>query len=417
MSTSSILRPDILIVGNRSYRINPSSLPSLESLDIQQYQVYREEEEADYQMNNFADNDDDEPSCKPQLKRTTVESETKPQIVREEKPSKQENEDENDDTIDYLPREKMYACEMDIAPAFYGVLIGKNAENKQKLEQETSTQIFFPRRDEIGLVKIRGRTKANVRTVRTRIEIIIDRSRQMQPFTHFLSIPLCQSSSANQFKEKYEEFKKNVLEQCAEERGITNELFQQAPKLHLTIGTFVLLSKSEIDYIKDTLQECTNNLLKQFIPTDKERFLVQIKGLEFMNDDPSFVDVLYAKIQLIDQKNSNRLQNFLDRLNEELFNTGLMKQKFDRLKLHITLMNSLLRKDESGILEAQKTARGRVKNQERESFDAKKVLRLFSQFDFGQIELNELHLSIMHQPDRQTGYYGCEMKILLKPIN
>jgi hypothetical protein len=80
-------------------------------------------------------------------------------------------------------------------------------------------------------------------------------------------------------------------------------------------------------------------------------------------------------------------------------------------------MNSLLRKDDTGILEAQKTSRGKVKNQERESFDAKKVLRLFSQFDFGQIELNELHLSVMHQPDRQTGYYGYETKILLKPIN
>jgi len=304
---------------------------------------------------------------------------------------------------------------MDIAPAFYGVLIGKNAEHKQKLEQDTNTQIIFPRRDETGTVKIRGRIKSNVQSARTRIEIIIDRNRQMQSFTHFLSIPICQSSSSNNLKEKYEEFKKNVLEQCSNERGITNELFQQPTKLHLTIGTFVLLSKSEINHIKDTLHECSKTLLKQFMPTDNERFIVQLKGLEFMNDDPSFVDVLYAKVQLIDKINSNRLQNFLDRLNEELLNTGLMKQKFERIKLHVTLMNSLLRKDDTGILEAQKTSRGRVKNQERESFDAKKILRLFGQFDFGQIELNELHLSIMHEPDRQTGYYGYETKIFLKP--
>jgi activating signal cointegrator complex subunit 1 len=310
----------------------------------------------------------------------------------------------------------MYVCEMDVAPAFYGVLIGKNAENKQKLEQDTNTQIIFPRRDETGTVKIKGRTKANVQSARTRIEIAIDRNRQLQSFTHFLSIPICQSSS-NNLKEKFEEFKKNVLEQCSNERGISNELFQQPSKLHLTIATLVLLSKSEINFIKDTLQDCTKSLLQQFMPTDKERFIIQLKGLEFMNDDPSFVDVLYAKVQLIDQSNSNRLQTFLDRLNEELSSTGLMKQKFERIKLHVTLMNSLLRKDDTGILEAQKTTRGRVKNQERESFDAKKILRLFGQFDFGQIELNELHLSIMHQPDRQTGYYGCETKILLQPIN
>lgn len=311
----------------------------------------------------------------------------------------------------------MFVCEMDIASAFYGALIGRNAENKQKLEQDTNTQIIFPRRDETGIVKIRGRTKASVQSARTRMEIIIDRNRQIQPFTHFLSIPICQSSTSTNFKQKYEEFKKSVLEKCSNERGVTNELFQQANKLHLTIATLVLLSKSEIDFINETLQECTKTLLKQFIPTDKDRFIVNLKGLEFMNDDPSFVDVLYAKVQLADQTNTSRLQNFLDRLNEELLNTGLLKQKFERIKLHVTLMNSLLRKDDTGILEAQKTSRGRVKNQERESFDAKNILRLFGQYDFGQVELNELHLSIMHQPDRQTGYYGCETKILLKPVS
>ena len=66
-SSSSILRPEIVVVGNRSYRVNPSSLPGLESIDDRQYQVYREEEEADYYENNP---DDDEPvTCKPQQKR------------------------------------------------------------------------------------------------------------------------------------------------------------------------------------------------------------------------------------------------------------------------------------------------------------------------------------------------------------
>jgi len=80
MSSSSILRPEILVIGNRSYRINPSSLPSLESIDNQ---PYREEDEADYYVDNPVvddDNDDDEPSCKPQQKRSTVEVEEKPQI-------------------------------------------------------------------------------------------------------------------------------------------------------------------------------------------------------------------------------------------------------------------------------------------------------------------------------------------------
>ncbi|CAF2363808.1 unnamed protein product [Rotaria sp. Silwood2] len=77
MSSSSILRPEILVIGNRCYRINPSSLPSLESIDNQQHQAYREEEEADYYADNL---DDDEPSCKLQQKSSTIEVEDKPLI-------------------------------------------------------------------------------------------------------------------------------------------------------------------------------------------------------------------------------------------------------------------------------------------------------------------------------------------------
>jgi activating signal cointegrator complex subunit 1 len=324
---------------------------------------------------------------------------------------------DDDDTIDYIVKDKMFVCQMDIATAFYGLLIGKSAETKLKLERESKTQIIFPRHDEIGMVQIRGRTKASVQSARTRIELMIDRNRQIQPMTHFISLPICQSTSALSIKEKYDEFQRNVLEQCSDERGVNRDLFQQATRLHLTISTFTLLSQSEVDFIQDVLNESVGALLREFMSTDDERFRVQLKGLKFMNDDPSFVDVLYAKVQLVNNKHSNRLQNFLDRLNENLSGTGLMKQKFDRLKLHVTLMNSLLRKDETGILEAQKTNRGRVKNPERESFDATKILKLFGEYDFGQVELNELHLSIMHQPDRQTGYYGCQTKISLMPSN
>ena len=68
-SSSAILRPEIVVVGNRSYRVNPSSLPGLESIDDRQYQVYREEEEADYYENN-ADDDDEPVTCRPQPTRT-----------------------------------------------------------------------------------------------------------------------------------------------------------------------------------------------------------------------------------------------------------------------------------------------------------------------------------------------------------
>lgn len=72
MSSEAILRPDILVIGERSYRINPSSLPGLESRDQHQDEVYREEDESDYYRQTDAN--DDEPNCKLTFPRTTTET-------------------------------------------------------------------------------------------------------------------------------------------------------------------------------------------------------------------------------------------------------------------------------------------------------------------------------------------------------
>ena len=54
---------------------------------------------------------------------------------------------------------------------------------------------------------------------------------------------------------------------------------------------------------------------------------------------------------------------------------GLMTREYDRVKLHITVMNTLMRKDPSGALvPSQGGKRGALKD--RESFDANKVLQV-----------------------------------------
>ena len=75
--SSAILRPEILVIGNRCYRVNPSSLPGLESTDKQSRPVYREEEDDDYYPSRN-ETYDDEPNCIPKQKRTTTEPEQKP---------------------------------------------------------------------------------------------------------------------------------------------------------------------------------------------------------------------------------------------------------------------------------------------------------------------------------------------------
>ncbi|CAF0792893.1 unnamed protein product [Didymodactylos carnosus] len=316
--------------------------------------------------------------------------------------------DETNANIYYNKRQNAYVCELDVSQAFFGGIIGKSGETKQRIEQDTQTHIQLPRRNEYGPIIVKGLNKQMVQSACTRIQLIIDRSRQQQPFTHFLSIPICMTN--NSLKAKILEFKQLIMDQCGTDRGISDEIFQNPNKLHLTIGTLVLMTDSEVETVANVLYNCENTLVKEYC--NNKPFVVRMKGLEYMNDDPSYVDVLYSKIELVDH--SQRLQLFVDRLNDMMLSTGLMKQQFERIKLHVTIMNSLLRKDHTGILQAQKTTGGRVKFSDRESFDAKTILRLFSTYDFGELTLDELHLSIMHEPNRKTGYYGCTLKIPLR---
>lgn len=60
-----------------------------------------------------------------------------------------------------------------------------------------------------------------------------------------------------------------------------------------------------------------------------------------MNHDPGMVHALYAKVHMKD--GSNRLQELVNRVLER-FQTGLLVKEWNSVKLHATVMNTLLRK-------------------------------------------------------------------------
>lgn len=133
-----------------------------------------------------------------------------------------------------------------------------------------------------------------------------------------------------------------------------------------------------------------------------EDLRVRLQGLEYMNDDPSAVDVLYAKIQPGDQAERSgitvftvlyfkiwqnkiktslyviyffRLQILADRLVDRFSTTGLMQQEYSRVKLHVTVMNTLMRRDPTSI-PGERPPEGKRGNKERESFDAMNLMKV-----------------------------------------
>ena len=71
------------------------------------------------------------------------------------------------------------------------------------------------------------------------------------------------------------------------------------------------------------------------------------------------------------------LQTFADRLVDRFVASGIMLREYDRVKLHITVMNSLMRKDPSDAIVSQSnraSAKGGTKD--RESFDASRLIQV-----------------------------------------
>ena len=89
-----------------------------------------------------------------------------------------------------------------------------------------------------------------------------------------------------------------------------------------------------------------------------------------------------------------------DRLLVEKFvESGLMRREYDRVKLHLTLMNTLFRKEQGGLGDHDK-------GQVRESFDCRPVLEGWSDLNLGEVKVEDIHLS-QRRAGRRTaeGYY------------
>ncbi|GCB68900.1 hypothetical protein scyTo_0005379, partial [Scyliorhinus torazame] len=88
------------------------------------------------------------------------------------------------------------------------------------------------------------------------------------------------------------------------DRGVDRSIFQNPAKLHLTIGTLVLLNEQEVAKACELLQKCKENFIK--------------------------------------------LQQIADGLLERFVASGMMEKEWDKVKLHATLMNTVFRRDPTG---------------------------------------------------------------------
>ncbi|XP_068610329.1 activating signal cointegrator 1 complex subunit 1 isoform X1 [Brachionichthys hirsutus] len=335
-----------------------------------------------------------------------------------------EFEDEACDAHVIEQTNKGFRCAFDVPSVLYKYIIGKKGETRRRLECDTKTSISIPKQGVEGQIVITGSHRASVSSAATRIEVLTESFRKKQPFTHFLSFPL----NGPEIQEGFLRFKEDVLKQCSQDHGVEESIFQNPAKLHLTIGTFALLNEKEVKKAGEHLREC-ENVIRDL--TEGKPLQLEVTGIEYMNDDPAMVDVLYAKVDVTDRSDrwaggrrrlpfgsslsflrevsvdadlasASRLQVIAGRLAEHFVAAGLMVRERERVKLHGTVMNTLFRRD-SSVEDAG--GPGRRTLSEREAFDARNILKRFGAHRFGAFRLNSVLLSTRYSSDC-TGYYA-----------
>ncbi|GLH16136.1 Activating signal cointegrator 1 complex subunit 1 [Gryllus bimaculatus] len=289
-----------------------------------------------------------------------------------------------------------------IARAYFPCIIGSKGNTRRRLENETKTQVKVPKPGQDGDIVVIGNDRRSVCAARRRINIIVMSSRQKQSFTHFLSIPV----NSRAIQQGFLEFKEKVLENCRG-RGLDSSIFQSPEKLHLTLGTMVLADNEERKSAAEVLHMCQEAVIEPILGSKPLR--LRMCGVEYMNDDPREVDVLYGKVEVTD--GTQILQDLADGVVDFFANhaDGLMEKQYDSVKLHVTLMNTLFREDKGGVSEQETSRR---KHKPRESFDATEILQSFADYNFGEEEVHSIHLS-QRYTTAENGYYQASVVLSL----
>jgi activating signal cointegrator complex subunit 1 len=294
-------------------------------------------------------------------------------------------------------------CELWVAKCFHKYIFGKEAKVKERIERKTSAKIIIPyKSDKSQIIIIKG-NKQSVKSAEREINLIIDENRPNVDFTHFVSIPFNLKTIRDRFKQFREEVMNN--KECVRSQGFDESLFESSYKLHLTIAPLLLTNESEKSLASQVLNECYENFLKTSVIKDKQ-IRVRVKGIDCMNDDPTQVHVIYAKITDLSQNNS--FQIIINDIFSHFEGTKLMTRshQFERLdpnkkiKPHITLMNTKRRK----LAKSDAYSRN---DRKREAFDATAILDNFKDFDFGEVSLESIQISVRYgRDDGKDGYYS-----------
>ncbi|EFO91858.1 hypothetical protein CRE_08549 [Caenorhabditis remanei] len=271
---------------------------------------------------------------------------------------------------------KKWMATIQVPACFIGKLIGMNRRALNSLENDTQCRVKTPRREQkdkpceiTSIISLEC-----VQRCLDRIEIFVDDARKSSRPTHFVAF----SCDHSEIQQNFEVFKKLVMDSDEFHESTRNpQLFTKTSRLHLTISVVRLFDELDMKKMEEAFR-VIHDEIKPLL--DSAPLIADIQGIDMMNDDPSQVSVIYAKIK---GEKVQKIANLVSRRLMELLggNSGNSEDVVadsEDVKLHMTLMNSRYVTQQSD------------KKNSKNSFNAKKMLEELKELHFGTIQINEV---------------------------
>jgi activating signal cointegrator complex subunit 1 len=305
----------------------------------------------------------------------------------------------NKSSIVYDSTTQTYSMQIKISQKFWKFIIGAKGSALQETQRLTGATVTIPRAEkgkelspDEEIITIKAPQATSVRAAHLRISAVVSASKDKVDYTHFISIPLGTIPSLQRrLTLALDEVKQNC---CAEEKKIEPSLFQDPVRLHLTLLMLRLHTSDELAKAMSLFTQLQREINRIFTPSDK----IHLRGLNYMNDDPTEVHVVYLEIERTAAR--EKLIRLINHINETFIEAGLALEKdvAHNEKLHATVVNSKWRKSSD-------------EGAPREAFDASDLLRMYGTLDLGDHRLESVELSTLGGGNSLYGYFHSECSI------
>ncbi|XP_050300152.1 uncharacterized protein LOC126738756 [Anthonomus grandis grandis] len=248
--------------------------------------------------------------------------------------------------------------------------------SKLNFDFHPKTELVLPDNTETQCLTIQSDSKNKLLHAVTHVHSAISEIRIRHPPMHFTCIP-CISTN---ILERFESLKKEILTLEGKIEDLHESIFISPLKLHVTIDVYALLDEHEKAEAVKALHEYVFKFLDNTKPPK-----LKIQTLECMGKNVKKTDVIYAKVNLVNESDEHDLQKIVNDISDHFYHRGLARKHQENVKIHMTIINTKYRKN----VEGPKSKR------RRQSIDATKILELFKHYDFGECDFDSIHLSNM----------------------